>query len=123
MPQTIVLADDEEHLGYMVKFKLERAGYEVVWTTSGTEALEAIRTGRPQLVVLDVMMPDLSGYEVLELLKADETLREIPVVLLTARSQEDDIVRGIELGAADYVTKPFRPAELLARIKRLLPEA
>ena len=116
----IVIADDEEHLGYMIKFKLERSGYEVIWKLDGRQALESIREERPALVILDVMMPGLTGFEVLETLKADAELKDIPVVMLTARSQESDIVRGLELGAADYMIKPFRPAELLARIKRLI---
>ena len=116
----IVIADDEEHLGYMIKFKLERSGYEVIWKLDGRQALESIREERPALVILDVMMPGLTGFEVLETLKADAELKHIPVVMLTARSQESDIVRGLELGAADYMIKPFRPAELLARIKRLI---
>ena len=120
MGQKIVIADDEEHLGYMIKFKLERSGYEVIWKLDGRQALESIREERPALVILDVMMPGLTGFEVLETLKADAELKHIPVVMLTARSQESDIVRGLELGAADYMIKPFRPAELLARIKRLI---
>lgn len=119
----IVLADDEEHLGYLVKFKLERSGYAVTWKTEGRSALAAVQAERPALVILDVMMPGLTGYEVLAEIKNDPELQHIPVVLLTARGQEADIVRGIDLGAADYVTKPFRPAELVARVRRLIPEA
>ena len=121
MRQKIVIADDEEHLGYMVKFKLERAGFEVVWKLDGHQALEAVRSERPDLVLLDIMMPGLTGFEVLETLKKDASLKNIPVIMLTARSQEGDIVRGFEQGAADYIVKPFRLAELVARIKRLIP--
>ena len=118
----IVLADDEEHLGHLVKFKLERSGYQVTWKMDGTQALAAIREEKPDLAVLDVMMPGLTGFEVLQQVKADPELQHIPVILLTARSQESDIVRGLELGAADYMTKPFRPNELVVRVKRLLPD-
>lgn len=120
MGQKIVIADDEEHLGHMIKFKLERSGFDVIWKMDGRQALESIREERPALVILDVMMPGLTGFEVLETLKGDVELKDIPVVMLTARSQESDIVRGLELGAADYMIKPFRPAELLARVKRLI---
>lgn len=120
MANKILIAEDEEHLGHMIKFKLERAGYQVDWIMDGRQALEAIREDHPDLVLLDIMMPGLTGFEVLETMKHDLDLREIPVIMLTARSQESDIVRGIELGAADYVVKPFRPAELVARIKRLV---
>jgi DNA-binding response OmpR family regulator len=106
----------------LIKFKLERSGFVVIWKTDGVQALEAVRSERPDAVVLDVMMPGLSGYEVLEQIKADPDLKGIPVVMLTAQSQEGDILRGIKLGAADYITKPFRPAELVARVMRLFPE-
>jgi DNA-binding response OmpR family regulator len=121
-PKKVVLADDEAHLGHLIKFKLERSGFVVIWKTDGVQALEAVRSERPDAVVLDVMMPGLSGYEVLEQIKADPDLKGIPVVMLTAQSQEGDILRGIKLGAADYITKPFRPAELVARVMRLFPE-
>lgn len=121
MTRKIVIADDEEHLGYMVKFKLEKSGYQVVWKMDGREALEAVRQERPALVILDVMMPGLTGFEVLEAIKAEDNLKDTPVVMLTARGQEADTLKGISLGAADYIVKPFRPAELLARVQRLLP--
>ncbi len=123
MSRKIIIADDEEHLGHMIKFKLERAGFEVMWKLDGRSALEAVREEQPALVILDVMMPGLSGFEVLEAIKGDEVLRDTPVIMLTARTQEADIVRGIELGAADYMVKPFRPAELLARVKRLISDS
>ena len=121
MTHKIVIADDEEHLGYMVKFKLEKSGYQVVWKMDGREALEAVRQERPALVILDVMMPGLTGFEVLEAIKAEDNLKDTPVVMLTARGQEADTLKGISLGAADYIVKPFSPAELLARVQRLLP--
>ena len=121
MSQKIIIADDEEHLGYMVKFKLEKSGYEVVWKMDGHSVLESVQKEKPDLVILDVMMPGLTGFEVLEKIKSDENLKSIPVVLLSAKTQETDIVKGINLGAADYIIKPFRPAELLARVQRLIP--
>ena len=83
----IVIADDEEHLGYMIKLQLERSGYEVIWKLDGRQALESIREERPALVILDVMMPGLTGFEVLETMKADAELKHIPLVMLTDRSQ------------------------------------
>jgi DNA-binding response OmpR family regulator len=120
-PKKVVLADDEEHLGSLIKFKLERSGFAVVWTTDGAQALKAVKAERPDLVILDVMMPLMSGFEVLERMKADPVLKAIPVMMLTAQGQEGDVQRGLALGAVDYLTKPFRPAELLARIQRLFP--
>ncbi|MDH4247701.1 MAG: response regulator [Deltaproteobacteria bacterium] len=121
MAERILIADDEEHLGYMIKFKLEKSGYEVDWCVNGRDALKAVQDNPPALVILDVMMPGMTGFEVLEAIKTNAALKSIPVIMLTARGQEDDTVRGITLGAADYITKPFRPAELLARVKRLIP--
>jgi len=121
MNQTILIADDEEHLGFMVKFKLEKSGYEVLWERDGNGALKSIQENKPNLIILDVMMPGLTGYEVLQKIKNESELASIPVIMLTAKGQESDVVRGIELGAADYMIKPFRPAELLVRVKRLLP--
>ncbi len=123
MPTKILIADDEEHLGYMVKFKLEKEGFDVIWKMDGRQALEAVQEERPELVILDVMMPGLTGFEVLEAIKADPELKDTPVIMLTARGQEADTVKGIDLGAADYIVKPFRPAELVARIRRCLPRS
>lgn len=121
MPTKILIADDEEHLGYMVKFKLEKEGFDVIWKMNGRQALEAVQEERPDLVILDVMMPGLTGFEVLEAIKADPELKDTPVIMLTASGQEADTVKGIDMGAADYIVKPFRPAELVARIRRCLP--
>ena len=121
MPTKILIADDEEHLGYLVKFKLEKEGFDVIWKKDGRQALEAVQEERPDLVILDVMMPGLTGFEVLEAIKADPELKDTPVIMLTASGQEADTVKGIDMGAADYIVKPFRPAELVARIRRCLP--
>ena len=120
MAKKIVLAEDEPQIARLIEFKLEKEGYEVTWKENGEEALKAIKTDKPDLILLDVMMPVMDGYEVLRRLKEDENLKSIPVVMLTARAQERDVVKGIDLGAEDYITKPFHPAELLARVKRIL---
>ena len=108
MSVKIVLAEDEEHIGYMLKFRLEKEGYEVVWKGDGVAALEAVLADHPDIVILDVMMPGLSGFQVLEKLKLEEATRDIPVVMLSGKSQESDIVHGLRSGATDYITKPFR---------------
>jgi len=120
MAKKIVLAEDEPQIARLTEFKLKKEGYEVTWKENGEEALEAIKAEKPDLVLLDVMMPVMGGYEVLRRLKEDENLKSIPVVMLTSRAQERDVVKGIDLGAEDYITKPFHPAELLARVKRIL---
>lgn len=120
MAKKIVLAEDEPQIARLVEFKLKKEGYQVTWKENGEEALKAIKADKPDLILLDVMMPVMDGYEVLRRLKEDENLRSIPVVMLTARAQERDVVKGIDMGAEDYITKPFHPAELLARVKRIL---
>jgi len=120
MAKKIVLAEDEPQIARLVEFKLKKEGYQVVCKENGKEALEAIKADRPDLILLDVMMPVMDGYEVLRQIKEDENLRNIPVIMLTARAQERDVVKGIDSGVEDYITKPFHPAELLARVKRIL---
>jgi len=120
MTKKIVIAEDEQHIGKLITFKLEKEGFEVVWKKDGKTALEAVQSEKPDLVILDVMMPKMTGFEVLKAIKSDENLKDTPVVMLTALGQETDIVSSIDRGAADYIVKPFRPAELLVRIKRLL---
>ncbi len=119
-PKRILIADDEEHLGRLVKFKLENAGYEVDWRQDGKKAWEGICAQKPDLVILDIMMPGLTGLEVLEKIRAQAELNSIPVVLLSAKGREIDVKEGIERGATEYITKPFRPAALLECVKRLL---
>jgi len=120
MKYKIILAEDEPQIARLIKFKLEREGYEVIWEKDGGAALESIKENTPDLVLLDIMMPVMDGYQVLKKIKEDENLKNIPVIMLTAKGQERDIVKGIEMGSEDYIVKPFRPAELVARIKKVL---
>jgi DNA-binding response OmpR family regulator len=117
---TILVADDEEDLRELVAYRLTRSGYEVVAAVDGQEALELAREQRPDLMVLDVMMPRLDGYELTRRVRAEDSLRSVPVILLTARSQESDVSRGFEVGADDYLRKPFSPDELVARVRAVL---
>jgi DNA-binding response OmpR family regulator len=112
----ILLAEDEQQIGDMVAFKLANAGHDVVRVVDGESALAVATQERPDVIILDVMMPVLDGFAVLGRLKADPSLRTIPVIMLTARSQERDILSGLQGGAADYVVKPFSLKELLARV-------
>ena len=116
----ILVADDDPILVEILKFRLEGAGHSVTVASNGEEALAAVREKRPDLIVLDSMMPVLSGPEVLAELKADAELSSIPVVMLTARDGEADVIAGLEGGAAEYLTKPFIPQELLVRIAGLV---
>ena len=113
---TVLVADDEPHLLRLVKFRLEREGYTVITATDGDAALELARTEHPDLIVLDVMMPKRSGFEVLKALREDEAYRDMKVIMLTARAQDRDVDAGFSLGADDYLTKPFSPQELRVRV-------
>ena len=112
----ILLAEDEQQIGDMVAFKLANAGHDVVRVTDGEAALAAAARERFDVVILDVMMPLMDGFLVLGRLKADPDLRAIPVIMLTARGQERDVLSGLQGGAADYIVKPFSLKELLARV-------
>jgi DNA-binding response OmpR family regulator len=116
----VLVADDDDDIRDLVAFRLDRAGYEVLRAGDGQEALDLAREHHPDLAVLDVMMPKLTGYDVTRELRADAATSRIPVILLTARVQEADVARGFEAGADDYVKKPFSPQELKARVQAIL---
>ena len=116
----IMVADDDPLLAEIVRFKLEAAGHRLHIAENGEELLAAIDIDRPDLVVLDAMMPVLAGRQVLERLKANPATASIPVFMLTARKGEEDVVAALQLGADDYVTKPFIPDELLLRVTATL---
>jgi two-component system, OmpR family, alkaline phosphatase synthesis response regulator PhoP len=119
MPKKILAVDDERHIVRLVEVNLQRAGYEVVTAYDGREALEKVKSENPDLVVLDVMMPYMDGFEVLKNLKADPSTAEIPVIMLTAKAQDADVFRGWQSGVDCYLTKPFNPMELLTFVKRI----
>ena len=116
----ILVADDDPDILELVVFKLTQAGYEVVAVADGVAALAAIEANPPRLAILDVMMPGLSGIDVLRKLRANEATKDLDVILLTARSRDSDIDAGFVTGASDYVIKPFSPRELLHRVTTLL---
>jgi DNA-binding response OmpR family regulator len=116
----VLVADDEEDIRALVAFRLKRAGYEVITAADGEEALLLATTRLPDLVVLDMMMPKATGLEVTRSMREHDATKGIPVILLTARAQEGDVVRGFGAGADDYVKKPFSPQDLQARVQALL---
>lgn len=120
MKKKIVVAEDNPQIARLVTFKLEREGYDPIWAQDGEEALNLIREHRPDMAILDVMMPVMDGFEVLRMLKEDTACCSIPVIMLTSRGQERDVLKGFDLGSEDYIVKPFRPAELMARIHKVL---
>lgn len=116
----VLFADDDKIMHRIVVHQLTREGIEVRSAYNGREALEMAEQEVPNLVILDGMMPELDGFAVLREWRSREHLRHVPVVMLTARNREDDVVNALEEGAVDYLTKPFSPAELIARVKRLM---
>ena len=119
MPRILVV-DDEKNILELVRFNLEREGYQVITSLDGVRGLELARSENPDLIVLDVMLPEMNGLEVCRELHQDPATKKIPIIMLSARADELDRVLGLEMGADDYVTKPFSPRELVARIKARL---
>jgi len=117
---SVLVVDDEDDLLELVRYNLAKAGYRVSCVSTGEEALSHARRQPPNLIVLDLMLPAVDGLEVCRRLKADAKTRDIPIIMLTAKSEESDVVRGLERGADDYITKPFSPRVLAARVKALL---
>lgn len=116
----ILVVEDEKHIVELVSYALRKEGYEVLVARDGNGALELVHTGRPDLVILDIMLPGRDGLSVCRLMRQDDRTRDLPVIMLSARGQEMDRVLGLELGADDYMTKPFSVRELLARVKARL---
>ena len=120
MSHRILVVDDEPDITALVAYHLAKAGYRVSTAANGPDALKAAREERPDIVILDVMLPGISGYDVLDELRRREETKEVGVILLTARREEPDRIRGLTLGADDYLTKPFSPHELALRVSALL---
>jgi two-component system phosphate regulon response regulator PhoB len=118
--ETILVVEDEADILELVRYNLVKEGYTVAGAASGEEGLKAVKARRPDLVLLDLMLPGMDGLEVCRTLKADAQTRAIPVVMLTAKGEESDIVAGLELGADDYIVKPFSPRVLVARLRAVL---
>jgi two-component system phosphate regulon response regulator PhoB len=119
-PQRILVVEDEPDIAALVAYQLTREGFRVETAASGTDALQAVHRDVPDLVVLDRMLPGMSGDQVLRSLKSEASTRAVPVLLLTARREEQERIEGLELGADDYLTKPFSPRELVLRVRSIL---
>jgi DNA-binding response OmpR family regulator len=118
-----LVVEDNEHLAFLLGYMFEREGFETLTLRDGRQAAHHVATAKaPDLVLLDLMLPYLDGFEILGLLRAHPQWKSVPVVVLSARTGEDDVVRALESGANDFVRKPYRPRELLARVKRLITE-
>ena len=119
-PERILVVDDEPEIVALVAYHLGKAGYRLATASTGQDALDAARRDRFSLIVLDLMLPGMSGFDVLEALRSDDATRDVAVLMLTARREEPDRIRGLSLGADDYLTKPFSPAELVLRVAAIL---
>jgi two-component system alkaline phosphatase synthesis response regulator PhoP len=120
MTQRILVVDDDKEIVRLVRAYLEQAGYQVFVAYDGEMALHTIRAERPDLVVLDLMLPGRDGWDITRIVRADPTLAGIPIIMLTARVEDTDRIVGLELGADDYITKPFNPREVVARARAVL---
>jgi two-component system, OmpR family, alkaline phosphatase synthesis response regulator PhoP len=118
--ETVLVIEDEKNIAELVKFNLEQEKFSVLWAATGDSGLEIARKNKPDLIILDLMLPGMDGREVCKTLKQKDSTAGIPIIMLTAKSQETDRIVGLELGADDYVSKPFSPRELVARVKAVL---
>lgn len=118
--EKILVVDDEENILELIKFNLENSGYKVITATNGMEALKLVKSEIPKLVLLDLMLPGMDGYDVCKEIRKDSSTSAIPIIMITAKGEELDKILGLELGADDYITKPFSIRELLARVKAVL---
>lgn len=118
--EKIIIVDDEEHIRELLKFNLENSGYSTIYADNGIDALKLIKSERPQLILLDLMIPGMDGYDVCKEVRKDTNISTTPIIMITAKGEEFDKVLGLELGADDYITKPFSIREILARIKAVL---
>jgi two-component system alkaline phosphatase synthesis response regulator PhoP/two-component system response regulator VicR len=119
MPLKILVCDDERHIVRLIQVNLERQGYTVITAFDGKEGLEKVRADKPDLCVLDVMMPYMDGFEVLKNIRRDPETENLPVIMLTAKAQDKDVFEGYHYGADMYLTKPFNPMELVTFVKRI----
>ncbi|MEL7185771.1 MAG: response regulator transcription factor [Pseudomonadota bacterium] len=120
----VLVVEDNEHVAYMLDFMLQRAGYDVIAVGNGRDAQAAIENIEPvDVVLLDLMLPYVSGYQLIEEIRDDAKWQYVPIIVLSGKVLEEDIVQALDLGANDYVTKPFRPEELLARMRRIVADS
>jgi two-component system alkaline phosphatase synthesis response regulator PhoP len=118
--EKILVVDDEEHIQELIKFNLEKSGYKVICAGDGIEAIKIVKEQLPQLMLLDLMLPGMDGLDVCKEIRKDSSMANMPIIMITAKGEEIDKIIGLELGADDYITKPFSVRELVARIKAIL---
>src|SRR3972149_5738489 len=120
MKEKILIVDDEADILTLLEYNLEKAGFKVISANDGPDAVEITKREKPDIIILDIMLPSMEGTEVCKILKSGDATRHIPIIMLTAKGEEVDRIVGFELGADDYITKPFSPRELILRVKAVL---
>lgn len=123
MKHKIMLVEDEEALALLLKYNLEKEGYDVLWEARGGKAVAEVEKNMPSVIILDWMLPELSGVEICKMIRSKPDIKTIPIIMLTAKGEEEDKIKGLSAGADDYVTKPFSIPELMARVKTQLRRA
>ena len=118
----ILVIEDENHIWKIIEYKLKKENHELVWADDGLKAIEILKEMRPDLIISDVMVPYMDGIQILKKIKNDDELKNIPVIMLTSKAQEKDVLAGLQLGAQDYIAKPFSPAELILRVNNSLKQ-
>ena len=116
----VLVIEDDEHIWKLIEFRLKKENHELIWASDGLKALELLETIKPDLIISDIMIPYIDGIQILKKIKTNEELKDIPVIMLTSKAQESDVVKGLELGAQDYMAKPFSPSELVLRVNNIL---
>jgi two-component system alkaline phosphatase synthesis response regulator PhoP len=116
----VLVIEDDTHIWKMIEYKLKKEKHDLTWACDGMKAMEALEAAKPDLIISDIMVPYMDGLQILKKVKSMDNLKDIPVIMLTSKAQEDDILKGLELGAHDYMAKPFSPAELILRVNKAL---
>lgn len=116
----VLIIEDDEHIWKLIEYKLKKEKHDLVWACDGLKALEILETIKPDLIISDIMVPYMDGIQILKKIKTSDELKDIPVIMLTSKAQEKDIIKGLELGAQDYMSKPFSPSELILRVNKVL---
>lgn len=116
----VLVIEDEDHIWKIIQYKLKNENHDPVWASDGLQAMQILEEMKPDLIISDIMVPYMDGIQILKEIKSRKELRDIPVIILTSKSQEKDVIHGLEMGAQDYITKPFSPAELILRVNKTL---
>ena len=116
----VLVIEDDAHIWKLIEYKLKKEKHDLTWASDGLKAMEILETFRPDLILSDVMVPYMDGIQILKKVKTNDELKDIPVIMLTSKAQEKDIIKGLEMGAQDYMTKPFSPTELILRVNMAL---